>query len=55
MKDKKSLKTMDLDDLEADYDKSMLNEEAEEIIESVNVNDLDLPQKSSNSSKEKNY
>lgn len=45
MKDKKSLKTMDLDDLEADYDKSMLNEEAEEIIESVNVNDLDLPQK----------
>lgn len=45
MKDKKELKTMDLNDLESDYDKSMLDDDNEEVIEGINVNDLDLPQK----------
>lgn len=41
---KKPLKTMGLDDLEADYDKSMLEEEDEEILnDGVDINDLDIP------------
>lgn len=42
---------MDLSDLEADYDKSLLEEDEEIIDESVNVNDLDLPMRISSQPK----
>lgn len=42
---KKELKTLDIDELEADYNKNFVGEEDEEVIEGVNVSDLDLPQK----------
>tara|TARA_B100001971_G_scaffold152968_1_gene142177 strand:+ start:6948 stop:7709 length:762 start_codon:yes stop_codon:yes gene_type:complete len=43
MGNKKDLKTMDLDDLEADYDKSMLEDEEIILNDGIDVNDLDLP------------
>lgn len=48
---KKELKTLDVNDLEADYDKSLLEDDDETIDDSVNVNDLDLPMRISSQPK----
>lgn len=50
---KKELKTLDLDELEADYDKNIVGEEEEDVIEGVSVSDLDLPQRAFHSPKSK--